>query len=331
MTDRKRGQEPFPGPAPRVLLSKGSFPLFLLLGLLLYLPGCGGPATGAALTIAPVRVWGGLGAADGRFSLPRVIDTAPDGSIYVIDKTGRLQHFKADGTFLRVLRLPHTDNGKPTGMGVAPNGDLYIADTHNSRIDVYDRDLTLRRRWGCYGTKPGEFTYPTDAAVNAKGEVFVTDYGQVDRVQKFDAEGKFLMEWGRPGEGPGEFRRPSAIALDGRGNAYVADTANHRVQKFTEEGKLLAVFGGMGSGPGQMKYPYDVTVGRDGMVYVCEYGNCRVQKFNPDGESITMWGIPGREPGMFAQPRGVTMSGGNLYVADTENHRIQVFARTDIP
>ncbi|MEW6357024.1 MAG: NHL repeat-containing protein [Planctomycetota bacterium] len=301
------------------------------LGIALALPGCGGPASGAALTISPRRVWGGIGSTDGRFSLPRVIDKAHDGSIYVIDKTGRLQHFTADGAFLRGLQFPQMDNGKPTGMGMAPNGDLYIADTHNNRIDVYDRDLTLLRRWGSYGTRPGEFTYPTDVAVSAKGEVFVADYGQVDRVQKFDRQGKFLMEWGRPGEGPGEFRRPSAIALDGKGSVYVADTANHRVQKFTEDGKLLGVFGGMGSGPGRMKYPYDVIVGRDGMVYVCEYGNCRVQKFTPDGKSIGMWGMPGREPGMFAQPWGVAISGDMIHVADTENHRIQTFALTDIP
>ena len=314
-----------------MVLSKGSCPLLLLLVLVLSLSGCGGPAAGAALTIAPVRIWGAMGSGDGRFSLPRVIDSPGDGTIYVIDKSGRLQHFGADGTFLSVLQLPQMDNGKPTGMGIGPKGDLYIADTHNHRISVYDRDRKLLRRWGSYGTKPGEFTYPTDVAVSAKGEVFVTDYGQVDRVQKFDRQGTFLMEWGEPGEAPGQLRRPSAVALDGKGGVYVADTANHRVQKFAEDGRLLRVFGGMGSASGQMKYPYDVIVGHDGMVYVCEYGNCRVQKFTPDGEPVVLWGMPGREPGMFAQPWGVTMAGDVIHVADTENHRIQTFALTDIP
>lgn len=299
--------------------------IVLMFATSLLLAGCGGNASGKGLAIPPVLVWGGAGLSDGRFSLPRVIDTDPDGTIYVIDKAGRMQQFDSQGHFLRGWQFPEMDNGKPTGMGIAPNGDLYIADTHNSRIDVYDRGGSLLRRWGGYGTGPGQFIYPTDVAVSAKGEVFATDYGEVDRIQRFDLNGRFLGAWGKPGEGPGEFQRPMAIALDGQGNAYVADTANHRVQKFTEDGRLLLCFGGMGEAPGQMKYPYDVIVGSDGAIYVCEYGNSRVQKFTPSGEPLAMWGAPGREPGMFAQPWGVAMRGASIFVADTNNHRVQKF------
>lgn len=294
----------------------------MLVAACVALAGCGAGEAGKA--VAPILTWGQSGTLDGWFSLPRVIDSDSSGTVYVIDKTGRVQLFSPDGAFLSGWQLPAMDNGKPTGMCIGPDGHLYIADTHNSRIVVYSRDGKLLRQWGTYGTGPGQFIYATDVAVNDRGEVFATDYGKADRVMKFDADGRFLTAWGTPGEGPGEFQRPMAIALDGRGHAYVADTANHRVQKFTEDGRLVHTVGGLGKEMGRMKYPYDVAVGEDG-VYVCEYGNCRVQKLTLSGEPVMCWGSPGRDPGMFAQPWGVTSRGGSVFVADTGNHRIQKF------
>lgn len=289
------------------------------------MPGCGGNASGTALGLQPLLVWGSPGSSEGEFSLPRVVDAAPDGTVYVIDKAGRVQLFDPDGKYLSGWQLPEIDRGAPTGMGIAPNGELFIADTHNSRVVVYNRKGVCLRQWGRYGTGPGEFTYPRDVAVSAKGEVFVTDYGMSDRVQKFDLQGTFLTAWGKIGEAPGEFGRPSGIALDGKGAVYVADTGNHRVQKFSEDGNLISLFGGLGVEMGRMKYPYDVIVGGDGDIYVCEYGNCRVQRFTSSGEPEAAWGTPGREPGAFAQPWSVAMYRDWIYVADTGNSRIQKF------
>lgn len=275
----------------------------------------------------PLRVWGETGRHEGQFNQPRAIGFLPEGNVVVLDRSDRVQLFTPEGKWLRTWRVPTVERGNPRGLDVGPDGLIYVADTHNSRILVYDAAGQLRRRWGRYGTRSGEFIWVTDVAVDYEGNVYTCEYGEyADRVQKFDSQGRFMVQLGTFGDRPGQFQRPQGLALDAAGNLYVADAVNHRVQKFSADGQLLGIFGGLGSEPGRLRYPYDVAVDGQDRVYVVEYGGHRVSVFDTQGRFLRTWGRPGRGPGELDHPWGIGVDAqGNVYVADTRNGRIQVF------
>lgn len=106
---------------------------------------------------------------------------------------------------------------------------------------------------------------------------------------------------GSPGSsGNGEFQGPSAIAIDPRTlNVYVADTLNHRIQKFSSNGLFITKWGSFGTGIGQ---------------------------FDNTGRHITSWGSLGTGNYQVNLPEGIAVdSNGNVFVADTGNHRISKF------
>ena len=108
--------------------------------------------------------------------------------------------------------------------------------------------------WGSRGTGNGRFHDPDGVAVDAAGRVYVLD-GENNRVEVFEADGRFLAKWGLRGSGVGEFSQPGAIAVGCAGDVYVADTNNNRVERF-----LPAMPAGMGCvAPGDWPPPLDVA------------------------------------------------------------------------
>jgi DNA-binding beta-propeller fold protein YncE len=275
-----------------------------------------------------VNVWGERGGTDGRFAFPRAVALDGRGHIYVVDKSGRMQKFTTDGEWLLTWDLPAFENGKPDGLCCDADGKLLVADTHYSRLLVYSPEGELLRSSGSYGTKAGQFVYPTGIGTDAAGNVYMCEYGGRDRVQKLDSGGEFLAQWGSRGAGPGQFQRPMNLDLDADGRVYVADSCNHRIQVFSDAGELLRQWGSLGGDPGSLKFPYDVKLDAAGNAYVTEYGNHRISKFTADGRFVCCWGSPGEEAGQFHGPWGGAVdAAGRVYVADTGNHRIQVFGK----
>lgn len=213
----------------------------------------------------------------------------------------------------------------PRGVAVDLDGNLYVADTFNYRIQKFDRTGAFLTKWGVNGTTgDGEFSYPSGVAVDAAGHVFVADTFN-DRIQKFDGDGVFLTKWGASGNGESEFQRPQGVAVDAAGNVYVADTFNDRIQKFTGEGVFLTNWGGSGTAEGEFRSPHGVAADGGEHVYVSDQ-NDRIQKFTTDGAFVTTWGTTGTGHGQFQSPQGVaTDAAGNIYVADTFNDRVQKF------
>lgn len=280
----------------------------------------------AACDVAPpaadVRVVGGQGTDDGRFYRPRGIAVAPDGTLYAVDKTGRIQAFDASGTFRRQWSPPDVTNGQPIDLTVGPDGRLYVADTHQYRILVYEPDGTLVRQWGREGRAPGEFIYPVGVALSPEGDLYVAEYGGNDRIQVFTTEGEFLRQFGSYGEAPGQFRRPQDLAIVGD-RVFVLDSVNHHVDVFTKEGAYVSSWGAPGREPGQFSYPYGIAVLPGGDLLIVEYGNHRVQRFRPDGTFVKSVGTVGGAAGQLYAPWDVAVAGDAVIVADTQNHRIQ--------
>jgi ABC-type Fe3+ transport system permease subunit/sugar lactone lactonase YvrE len=281
----------------------------------------------AALLVLVVCVLGRSGRGQSEFSYPRAIVVTGQGSLFVVDKTGRIQCFTTKGDFLGVIEMPLIETGKPTGISVAPNGDLYVADTHYHRVVVFSVDGKLINEFGRFGKEGGCFIYPTDVAFSGDGRIFVSEYGGNDRVSVFMEKGKFLYCFGTPGSGAGQFARPSALCVDrSRQHLYVADACNHRIAIYSLDCKLIGYIGSAGRDRGQLRYPYDLALLRDGTLVVCEYGNNRLQLFSPSGNSLAVYGRPGRRLGELAYPWAVAVdSRRRAYVVDAGNNRIQVW------
>jgi len=299
----------------------------LLLALLpcALLSGCGGAAGNSSLPPGVVAIWGVPGCIDGAFVQPRVIDCLPDGAVFVIDRSGRVQFLDAAGKFLGKFTLKNIEKGYPTGAAVTPDGRVWIAETHAYRVGVYTRDGAELFAIGARGEGDGQFIYPTDVAVSPAGGIYVSDYGGPDRVQEFDPAGRFLRSYGVEGTEPGQFRRPMSVVVAKDGNWFVADSCNDRIQKFSPGGQCIGVFGKTGSADGELRYPYDLAIAPDGTIYIAEYGNSRVQRMTQDGKFLGTWGRLGSGPDELVHPWALAIDANNrLFILDTGNSRVVV-------
>jgi DNA-binding beta-propeller fold protein YncE len=143
----------------------------------------------------------------------------------------------------------------------------------------------------------------------------------------FDRDGNFLRAWG-----DGLFRRPHGIHMGADDTIYCTDEGDQTVRKCTLEGKVLLEIGIPGNAAAYMSgEPFNrcthTALSPQGDIYVSDgYGNARVHKYTPDGKLVTSWGGPGTDRGQFNLPHNITCDGdGWVYVADRENHRVQVF------
>ncbi len=173
----------------------------------------------------------------------------------------------------------------PAGVAIdTENRFVYVADTQNDVVDVFDADnFKLLRKIGTPGKKhtltaPGTFSLPEGVAVDKDGNVYVTDTFN-DRVEIFDADGGFISAFGKNGDGPADFERPKAIAVDCDGHIWVADATQDRVKVFDQEGRLLIYFGQHGYYPGQFMGLWGLTIDKNNRVITSETFPGRVQVF----------------------------------------------------
>ncbi len=215
----------------------------------------------------------------------------------------------------------------PRGVATDPDGNVYVTDSGNHRIQKFTNDGRFLTKWGSKGDGDGQFNHPIGVATDARGNVYVTDVWNY-RIQKFDSHGNFERQWGSQGSGYGEFHTPRGVATDPDGNVYVADSSNYRIQKFDGDGNFVLEWGSQGSGYGEFDAPRGVTTDPDGNVYVTDSANWRMQTFKTDGTFLSQWGAKGNGDGEFNRPHGVAADGdGNVFVTDSENDRIQKFDR----
>ncbi len=300
-----------------------SSPAIVAVACTVLLAGCDSRGEGPQ-PLRPRQTFGAPGLSMGQFQYPRGIAADPERNvIYVVDKSARVQRFGFDGRAQLQWRMPESDLGKPTGLGVSPDGDVWVADTHYHRVIVYDPEGRERFRFGSYGGDAGQFIYPTHVAFGRDRRVYVSEYGGNERIQVFTPQGRFLSSFGGPGPDVGQYSRPQALAFSADGSElFIADACNHRIVVTGPEGLPRRVIGRPGRGPGELAYPYDVAVMADGTLLVCEFGNNRVQHFAPDGRSLGMAGQPGAGPGQLHSPWGVVASPEAIFVLDSGNNRI---------
>ncbi len=290
--------------------------------LLAGLAGCRDATPG---TLPPLLVFGSTGLGPGEFNYPRAAAIGPDRRLYVVDKGGRLQAFTQQGAFVCAWKMPQTRAGKPTGLGIAPDGRVFAADTHYHRVVIFDPTGTQLRTFGREGDGPGEFRLPTDVAIDPRGRVYVSEYGGNDRISRFSADLEFELSFGGRDAGAARLERPQSLCIAPDGTLWVADACNHRICHFTADGDFLGAFGKPGHDAGALWFPYNVDRLSDGSLVVCEYGNNRVQRFDGGGRSLGIWGSAGRAPGQLAYPWALAVGDDDrVFVIDSGNNRVQV-------
>src|SRR3974390_2058751 len=173
----------------------------------------------------------------------------------------------------------------PGGLAIdRENRLLYVSDIDLDQVLVYDADsLKLLRKIGTTGknhalTTPGDFARPSGLAVDQDGNLYVADTLN-NRIEIFDADGKFLNAFGKAGDGPGYFARPKGVAIDTDGHIWVADGVQDRVQVFNKEFQLLISFGGHGLLPGQFQGIVNVFADKNNRIFTSEIYPGRVQQF----------------------------------------------------
>jgi predicted membrane-bound mannosyltransferase/DNA-binding beta-propeller fold protein YncE len=301
------------------------------------------PYEGKIVDRIPGLAFGFFGIEQGQFNAPRGAAAAPDGSLYVADsRNHRIQHFTKSGELLNSWGSYGDANAgqaagglfnEPWDVTVGPDGDVYVADTWNHRVQKFTADGQFITMWGYYGT--GETIEamwgPRSIAVDNQGTVFVTDTGN-KRVVVFDQDGNAITEFGSAGMEMGDLDEPVGIALDKDGNIYIADTWNLRVQVF-------------GRGSGEHDYiplrawdvdgwlgqslenkPYITVDGERGYVFVTDPDGYRILQFDLEGNFIEGWGDYSPDTDGFGLPSGISAGpSGGLWVSDSANNRLLYF------
>ena len=186
------------------------------------------------------------------------------------------------------------------------------------------------------GQEPGKFDSPAGVAVDSGGNLFVLDTNN-SRIQRLDPDGKLIKMWGDPGSDAGRcFSGPLRVLISPEDILWVADTDNNRLQSFDSTGRFLSEVGSLGQSPGQFSRPIGMAFDPAGNMWVADSGNNRVQKFAPGMKNVLAIIPDNPRPsslaGEFNTPWGVACDAtGTVYVADTENHRIQRFAKDGTP
>lgn len=283
--------------------------------------GDGGPATSAQLR----SPWGMAVDADGNLYIgddqdSRVRKVAPDGIITTIAGNGT-NGYSGDGGPATNAQL-----WGPVRVAVDTAGDVYIADSANSRIRKVSPSGIISTIAGTGGyaysgdggpAVNAQFQWPSGVAVDRDGNVYVVDDGCIffdncsNRIRKISTNGVITTF---AGNGPGGYSGDGGpavnaqlgfdfegVAVDRAGNVYIADTSNHRIRRVSPDGIITTIAGnGIGgySGDGgqairaQLNGPADVFVDSAGNLYIADLGNVRIRKVFPDGIITTVVGSP---------------------------------------
>ncbi|MBX3069015.1 MAG: 6-bladed beta-propeller [Thermomicrobiales bacterium] len=266
---------------------------------------------------------------------PLAVAIAPDGNVYVASGGNTIDVFSADGDHLETWGTEGDGPGEflfnnrsfaLANLEFDADGNLYVFDTLNHRIQKFGPDHSFILEWGSYGVEnPGQFDMPMGAIDNEAHLVYVVD--RTGRVQVFDLDGNYQMQWGSSGSGPGEFITPAGIAIDAAGNVYIADEGAAggpaRVQQFDPIGTLIEGAGVEGSFfSGFDSIAFYLEFDPNGNLFVSAWHANAIWIVSPDGRLIGNLGeVPLELP--VDGPGGMAFDAdGNIYVASENNNRL---------
>jgi tripartite motif-containing protein 71 len=308
-----------------------------------------------------IAAYGSKGSGEVQFSSPwGIAVNQTTGNVYVGDTgNNRIEELSSSGAFVEAIGWGVSDgkaelevcktgckagisgsgNGQfhePSGLTIDSQGNVWVADEDNSRIEEFSSTGTYLSQFGSLGSGNGQLKEPSDVAIS-EGDLYVVDKLN-NRVEEFSPTGVYLAQFGSFGAGHGQFSEPIAIVTNGTsGDLYVTDGNNSRVQEFSPAGKFLTEFGEWGSETAQFISPRGLAITPTGNLYIVDEYNERIQEWIPPGAGgthqvyATLFGSAGSGNGQFAGPNGVAIDGhGNVWVSDSKNSRVQEFSSAGV-
>ncbi len=293
-------------------------PLLLALLALAVLSGSAavaGPPQDAQAESGPpvVRTWGNYGTGPGQFIAPFGVAVAPSGNVYVTDQYNhRVQIFSASGTFLGQFGTLGSGPGQfyfPYGIAAGPDGSIFVVDRENKRIEKFTGDGTFQLAW-----QLDPYSYPRGVAIEPDGNVLVGNHTEISR---HAPDGKLIARLR-------ELSGVEGLVVEPDGEFWITQGGWY-VTKHSANGALLQT---LDANTGTVALALDSI----GNLYAVERSTNSVVMYSPLGQVLVSWGGLGTAPGKFNEPSGVAVSqDGFIYVADTANHRIQVFGNVAVP
>lgn len=275
----------------------------------------------------PIIAWGSYGTTASKFVAPLGLELL-GGRVYVADTANsRIQYFDADGNYLGQFGSLGTGSGqfnRPRGIAASSDGNLWIADTNNNRVEKYTPAGV--RVSGIGGS--GVFDHPSGIAESADGRyLYVSNAGSSSEIAVMDISGPVPLRAGSIQDvtsSTDHLNLPLDIALDASGNLWVADSENHRLVKFDSSGRYVLHATLTGT---RAVSPWGVAVDPvTQSVWVTNYSNCWLEEFSQSGSRIQRLGGPGTALGQFAGAAGIGIDGSRrIYVVDSEGCRVQRF------
>ncbi|MDH5528290.1 MAG: 6-bladed beta-propeller [Nitrospirota bacterium] len=251
-----------------------------------------------------------------------------DGWLLVADTGLQVVHIfnlKAP-SYAQAFQLPEGRLASPVGVTLdREGGRIFVSDSIQNRIFLYRTDGYLIGWMGEGLNRVAGLAWDAQ-----RGHLIAADTGN-HRVLVFDRDGVQIKEIGHRGDQPGEFNFPTHVAVDGAGNIYVSDSLNFRVQVFGPEGDLQRGVGRAGQTVGSFSKPKGVAVDKNGTLFVVDGIYDVVQMFDASGQVLMHFGSAGSKPGHFWLPAGIAVAGEDIYVADTQNQRVQLFRMLPAP
>ena len=271
---------------------------------------------------------------------PIFLTIAPDGTIWIPDSgRNQIRIYSTDGELLDTWGETGSGNGQfdfarspgdPTSalsdVAFDREGNFYIVDPGNKRVQKFAPDRTFLLAWGSGGTGDGQFADPVTVNIGLNDVVYVSD-DVLNTVQMFDSNGQFLGRFGSFGTAPGQMDSGAVGSIDGDGNVWYADTLNNRVQVFSPDGEFLYGFGEVGMGAGQFLNLNDVFAAPNGLIYVSDFEAFRIQVFTAEGKLLSFWLAQDQSSHLI----GVAVDeAGYMYVAKPETGTL-IKVKPDVP
>jgi len=250
-------------------------------------------------------------------------------------QTGRSPLLKlAPGSSLTEPKLVTTFDGgqqrlaRPLALAVGAQGNIYVADTGNNRITVFNSKGELINFFGGTGNREGQLNFPSGISISRSGKVYVADYKN-NRVAVFDTDGKFLRVVASGSisglDGKPLMFSPVTLVVDAQEHLYISDTFRQRILVLDSNGQLLRVIGREGGRPGEILYANGLAVDEKGkQLIVSDSNNARIQAFDLEGKFLWQQDKIGKSSKLVV-PKGVVVADGIIYVADSLAQRIAAF------